>query len=195
MRIQTWRAGWYRTMASDATSHSRANDFCPLHMTVCKCARDVLAHAGSADQHECPSVVLASPLRDLQETFCARYALDNALPLPHSSDTHHRACLHALHAHKMPQRCGRSPCLSATLRRRAPGRPSRARFRHRKRRASSSRSGPHPTARLWHRRLLVRLPDRPPDRLSCLRTTACLAKAKMRDQVRNIRTVCASCHD
>ena len=63
MRIQTWRAGWYRTMASDATAHSRANDFCPLHMTVCKCAHDVLAHAGSADQHECPCVVLASGRR------------------------------------------------------------------------------------------------------------------------------------
>ena len=50
MRMQTWRAGWYRTMASDATSHSRANDFCPLHMTVCKCAHDVLAHAGSASE-------------------------------------------------------------------------------------------------------------------------------------------------
>ena len=45
-----------------------------------------------------PCVVLASPLRDLQETFCARYALDHALPPPHSSDTHQRACLHALHA-------------------------------------------------------------------------------------------------
>ena len=85
-----------------------------------------------------PCVVLASPLRDLQETFCARYALDHALPPPHSSDTHQRACLHALHAHKMPQRCARSPCLSATMRRGAPGRPSRARFR-----PASAAQAPH----------------------------------------------------
>ena len=120
-------AGWYRTMASDATSHSRANDFCPLQMTVCKCAHDALAHAGSADPHECPCTVLASPLRDLQETFCARYALDHALPLPHSSDTHQRACLHALHAHKLPECFGCSQCLSSTMRRGAPSCPSRPR--------------------------------------------------------------------
>ena len=38
---------------------------------------------------------------------------------------HQQACLHALHAHKLPERGGRSPCLSATMRRRA----SRARRR------------------------------------------------------------------
>ena len=68
-------------------------------------------------------------------------------------------------------------------------------FSARQRLASTSRSGPHLTARRWHRRLLVRPSDRPPDLPSRLPTTACLTQAKMRDQVRNIRTVCASCHD
>ena len=102
MRIQTWRAGWYRTMASDATSHSRANDFCPLHMTVCKCAHDVLAHAGSADQHEClPALFLLAlsgtcrrrSVPDMPSIMrCLRHTLVTRTSGP--------ACMHC-----MPTRC------------------------------------------------------------------------------------------
>ena len=89
-------------MASDATSHSRANDFCPVHMTVCKCAHDVLAHAGSADQHEClPAVFLLAlsgtcrrrSVPDMPSIMrCLRHTLVTRTSGP--------ACMHC-----MPTRC------------------------------------------------------------------------------------------
>jgi len=85
--------------------------------------------------------------------------------LPQSSITHQRACLHALHAHKLPELGGGSPCLSANMSRGAPNRPSRARLTARGRRASSPRSGPHPTTSRWLRRLPTRLPAARPPRL------------------------------
>ena len=57
------------------TTENDANNFCPLHITCANAHAMLLRELdGSADQHQCPSVVLVRPLRDLQETFCAGYS-------------------------------------------------------------------------------------------------------------------------